>query len=678
MGAGFVIDDKQMQTGEPDHSGAAVSLGLPENAPDITKLREWHTEDARWKLTWSPEAERLEGMVHAYQWTKEQEDELEAQGRKAIKSPHIATVIWSMVGWRSQNKYEIKYLPRGASDQSLAEAKTSCAKFAWDQNSAEYVMGDATLSQYIGPMGWVKVAADYSDPTREPIVIEDVPWREMLWDFRGKKRDGSDWKRCTRERWMALEEAQALYPEHAEALEMWVVTRAQGDDGVNEYGMAYTEQRAGDPVGPVSSWPADRYLFANRKEIRLVETWYRCKEKGHYIQLPDGRNVVFDPKSQDHQYALMEGAMVRPGIINKVYTATFTGDLLLEHMPSPYDHGMFPYVPVWGLVDQKGIPYGITRLIEDEQLIINWSTSKLLWVAASRQAYIGPSADVDDVAENLAKPDGLIRRNEPGEVEIIPQGDMASLNANLLQNALNNMRQIAGSNEEMRGETSNAKSGRAILARQDAALRQQGRFLDNEQRAMQQIGRILASLMDQVYSSEKIIRITEGNGKDAQVAINVEDPFRREQLEQAGLKVYGPIAQGEYDCIVSTAPLSTSQLEAQHEGMTQMMQGLDPQVRVALLDLWVDTGSWPNKEEWVQRIKQLQQQMMGPPEPSPEQQQAMQMQQQMEMAKGQADVQKSQASAQKAEADAFKAMTEAQTMAMYGGPPQQQFVGEDL
>jgi hypothetical protein len=300
-----------------------------------------------------------------------------------------------------------------------------------------------------------------------------------------------------------------------------------------------------------------------------------------------------------------------------------------------------------------------------------------MWIGASRQAFIGPTADAGDVAENLAKPDGLIRRTEQGEVEIIPQADMAGLNANLLQNALNNMREIAGSTEEMRGQASNAKSGRAILARQDAALRQQGRFMDNEQRAMVQIGQILASLMDQVYTTEKILRITESNGKDAQVAVNVQDPFRREQLQAAGIKVYGPITQGEYDCVVSTAPLSTTQMESQFESLTQLMSGLDPQVRVALLDLWVDAGPWPNKDEMVARIQQLQQQMMGSPQPSPEQQQAMQAQQQMEMAKGQADVQKSQANAQKAEADAFKAMTEAQSMAAYGGY-QSEMGGVDL
>jgi hypothetical protein len=231
------------------------------------------------------------------------------------------------------------------------------------------------------------------------------------------------------------------------------------------------------------------------------------------------------------------------------------------------------------------------------------------------------------------------------------------------------MREIAGSTEEMRGQASNAKSGRAILARQDAALRQQGRFMDNEQRAMVQIGQILGSLMDQVYTTEKILRITEGNGKDAQVAVNVQDPFRREQLEAAGLKVYGPITQGEYDCVVSTAPLSTTQMEAQFESLTQLMSGLDPQVRVALLDLWVDAGPWPNKDEMVQRIQEVQQMMKGPPPPSPEQQQAMQQAQALEMAAGQAQVQKDQAQAQKYEAEAVETMTQAQMQAMGGYMP---------
>lgn len=614
----MAIDTQTEQAQEPSLDGIAVSFPTHTKGgtklPELEQLRKWHTECARWRMTWLAEAERLEGLVHAYQWTREQEQELEAQGRKAIRSPHIAKVIWSMVGWRSQNKYEIKYLPRGGSDSGVAEARTAVAKFIFDQNSAEYCIGDACLSQYIGPMGWVKVSIDETDPTIEPNRIEDVPWRQMGWDFRGKKLDGSDWKYQTRERWMALDDAQQLYPEFADRLSQMVTTRKEGDDSVNEYGMSYTEQRAGDPVGPVSTWPADRYVYAAREEVRLVEIWYRIKEKGHYLQLPDGRNVVFDPQSQQHQYAAMSGGIVRPGTINCVYTATFCGDILLEHMASPYDHGQFPYIPVWGLIDQKGIPYGIARLIEDEQLVINWSTSKLLWVAGSRQAYVGPGADLEAVAENLAKPDGLVPRNTKDDVEIIPQGDMTAINESLLQNALNNMREIGGSTAEARGQESNAHSGRAILARQDAAMRQQGRFMDNEQRAMAQIGTQLASNMDKTYTAEKIVRITENNGNAAQVAVNVEDPFRREMLQQGGVKVYGPIAQGEYDCVVTSEPLSTTQREAMHDGLTQMLGGLDPETRFLLLDMWVDGSSFPNKEEMVQRIQQLQKQRMNPPQ----------------------------------------------------------------
>lgn len=582
--------------------------------PTINQLQTWARTDLQAHNAWRPEAERLEGMIHAYQWTDEEKAGLEKQGRKAFRSPHSAKVIWSMVGWQAQNKSEIKYLPRGGSDEGIATARTQVAKYWWDANQAEYAQSDIRLQQYVGPLGWWHVCVQQDDPNREPVVIESIPWREMLWDASARKLDLSDAKRITRNRWVPLEEAIELYPEHEAYLRSMAQMVKSGMANTNEWGMEYIIERVGDAVGPVTSW--DQTTFSGVQEVRLVQTISVHKRKGHYIELPDGRNVVFNPKNVEHQLGVMQGAMVRPGKVTTFVTSTFCGDQILEQMADPYGVPMFPFIPQWGLIDQRGIPYGITRLIEDEQTVINWSTSKLLWIAGSRQAFVSPEADMEGVAENLAKPDGLVPRRSPDEVQIIPQSDMAGLNANLYQNALNNIKEIAGSPDEMRGQESTAKSGVAIQARQSAALAQQGRFLDNERRALALVGQYLSALMDngQVISTEKILRITEGNGKLSQVAVNVEDPMRREQLEQYGIKTYGAIAQGNYDCVVTTGPVSETERQAQSQNLTQMLSGMDPMVRLALLDLWVDSGDWQNKDEIVKRIQQIQQTQFGQPQ----------------------------------------------------------------
>jgi Phage P22-like portal protein len=575
----------------------------------------YHREGVGWRSSWMPQAEEAEAMFHNRPWKPEEAEELKDQEREPLRFTHARKVVEAMVGFRTQNKYEIAYEPRGDSDTVIADIRTQLARYVWGANQAEYEVGDACLDQYIVGLGWVKTGVQEEDPSEERTHIEHVPWREMFVDPRGRKLNLSDRRYCGRERWMAVDDACALHPEHDAAIRAYATTMRERNGGV-----------AHERVAPADSYrrgeqPA--YFTQETNEVRLVELQYRTSERGHWIAYPDGRTEVFDAKNPQHQYIHLASQVmpklgqpkVVPGQVKKVMFVTFVGDVILEHGPSPYKHTRFQWVPFWGWVDDRGHPYGVMEALKDPQRLINWSYSKLQWIAAAQHVIIqkGSGVDKDELRENAARPDAVIEYTGNLPPQYVTFADKAQLSGSLLEAGINDLQQLGGSPDEMRGQESNAKSGKAILARQDAAIRQQGRYLDNEQRALVMMGEILGSIFDQDFADEKVFRITEVNGTKQLAAINVTDPLRRAELEQKGWRVVGDITQGRYDSTAVGAPLSPSHRQAMLQELDSIMETLPPEAQLMLLDLRLRLLDIPWKDEMAERIKVIQQAVLGPP-----------------------------------------------------------------
>jgi hypothetical protein len=608
----------------------------------LRRLHGWYRNAVGYRRTFATETETDEKYAHNKQWTAEEINTLKETGREPITLPHITKVIWSMLGFRAQNKYEVKYSPRGASDVGLADARTQLAKYVWDQNHAEFRATKATTSQYICGIGWLFVGYQYDDPQNEPIKIADVNWSEMAWDPRSVEDDFSDAEFINREKWLTLDTAKRLYPEHADHLDAYARSRSYQSETFNAYGFEAHDVIPGDQYGSVATWQDRQFYRGDTQEVRVVECWYRVKESGHYIKFPDGTVEVFNRFDQKHQLAGMLGARVMPGTINRVKFATFCGDLLLEEGDSPYEHGYFPYVPYWGIRDERGRPYGMVRLLRDAQKVTNWGLSKVLWTAQSGdKPIIGPDEDVEDVRENVARPDGILREKQPNGIRFATglNSNIVNFNQLIIQMGMEAMEQIGGSPAEMRGDESNAKSGRAIIARQEAAVRQQMVFLDQEKRSLTQIGEMLSSMFDQSYTDEKVLRITEPDGRTGHVAINVQDPLRRQQLAQMGLTVYGDVSQDRYDVTVEATAMTSTRRQAFAEEFGQIMSTLPPQYITALLPGYIRSLDAPNAEAMATTVEQVNEQ----------QQQAMQAQAQAEDQRMQAQMMGDQAKAMDAE-----------------------------
>lgn len=578
----------------------------------LAQLKAWHREGTEHFLTYKEFAEEAEKAVEGDQWSEAELADLRKKGRVNLVFNHIAKNVYAVYGYRAENKSELEYLPKEQSDTEEAEIYTQVAKHFWDACLAEYELEHIKLSQYIVGLGWAYCGYERENPSKEPFKLERTPWREMRYDPKGQRLDTLDWRYCSRERWFELSDAQARFPKHAKVLEEYAERgRYLGEEHTSH-------DVGGDPYSPANT--EEMTYLSERREVRIIETWYRQKKAGLYVKTPTGWEV-FDAHNVDHQLAtIIDPKALELGMVDCVYFATWCGATKLEEGPSDYDHPYFPYVPMWGIRDHKGRPQGAVQAQLDPQKSHNWAMSKLLWQAASN-AWLVPDGTIEDratFAANAARPDAIIDwiPQEHGHApQRLNHGEAAALAGELADRALKDLSEIGGSPEAFRGQSSNESSGRAIARRQEGALRQQGLYFAEEQRAMYQIGVMWRSMIAAKVTSEKIIRIVQPNGTTAFAAVNVEDPLRRAELEQQGYRVFGSVTRLNYDTKVVVSPLSATIREKQAAEQAMLNEMLSPDQLAGVSDIRVLATNIKDKEKIAERLAEMRQPQMPPGAP---------------------------------------------------------------
>jgi hypothetical protein len=197
------------------------------------------------------------------------------------------------------------------------------------------------------------------------------------------------------------------------------------------------------------------------------------------------------------------------------------------------------------------------------------------------------------------------------------------------------MKAIMGLFDASLGAKSNETSGRAILARQREGDVSSFHFIDNLSRSIRHAGRVIIDLIPHVYSTQRMIRIMGVDGEPQNVPVNQPVMMRPQQPGQPQMPPQ-PLPQGvqvgtdgmpmdpqlramarvfdltvgKYDVTVETGPSFTTQRE---EAASQMMELLRvyPQAAPVIGDILAENLDWPGADEIADRLKQLQQHMLG-------------------------------------------------------------------
>jgi hypothetical protein len=565
------------------------------------------------------------------QWTPDEQAEIRRRGQNPVVFNEIKPTINWLIGTERRMRRDFKVLARNSSAPEAsddAETKTKLLKYLDDVNRAPFHRSQAFDDAMKAGMGWMEVGIT-ADPEDEPIYIKSESWRNMLHDSLNPDRDINQGRYVFRFREIDLDIAKGYFPDKEDELEKAANADADGSQWSNGWPVAGMLGSATVPAKWIQ-YDTSNYLSNPRKRVLLIECW--CME-------PTKETTgAAKGSSQDR---------VRMQMHVSIMTEF---DTILE-AKSPYRHNKFPFVPVWAYRRKKdGLPYGPIRSVRGPQDNFNKAMSKSQFLLSANQMRVEKSAidnesmTQEELRDEAAAPDGLLVFADGAlsgnKVQVREHMDVGQGHLALADRASTAIRSISGITGENRSMDTTAKSGKAIIAKQEQGSMLTAEFFDNMLLAHQMEGELSLANIEQFYNDEKTFSVTGDRFKLDYTTINKRDPVTGE--------VTNDVTRHKAQFVIGEAPWRQSMAEAAFESAMNMLAQLAPmapQVVVSILDLVFEWSDLPNKQTILQRIRQVTG-MSDPDKGDTPEQQAKKQQDaaiaqkkfELEMAKLQADV----------------------------------------
>jgi hypothetical protein len=380
-------------------------------------------------------------------------------------------------------------------------------------------------------------------------------------------------------------------------------------------------------------------MWMSQETVRIAEYFYIEHQKKKLNLYPDNI-TAFEGSPQDKQLKAMFGKPLksRTSEHRQVKWLKTNGFEVLEERD--WAGKWIPVIRVVGNefeVDGQLYISGLVRNAKDAQRMYNyWVSQEAEMLALAPKApFIGyggqfegyetnwktantnnwPYLEVNpDVTDGNGSPLPLPERAQP------PMAQTGLIQAKV--GAGEDIKATTGQYDSSIGATSNERTGRAILARQNQGDTSTYHYVDNLARAVRYTTRQLVDLIPKIYDTERVARIVGLDGEVDMVKINpnqpepvrvIKDPITGLDIE----KIYNP-SIGVYDVVVTTGPSYATKRQEAMEAMQMILQ-TNPQLWGVAGDLFIKNMDWPGAQEMAARFaKTLDPKVLDNTDESPE------------------------------------------------------------
>ena len=309
--------------------------------------------------------------------------------------------------------------------------------------------------------------------------------------------------------------------------------------------------------------------------------------------------------------------------------------------------------------------------IDTQKLLNYWETSGAEVVAlAPKNPWVGTakmfegyendyaSANVENFPYLKYNVDPEAPQLKP-ERQGMPQAPMAIFQQS--QRCMDNIKAVIGMYGSDVGESDSAQTGKAIMQRQRPGDIATFVFQDNLARSIKLSGIVLNDMLNEVYDTERDVRVRGNDGTEAFVPINttldkaikkiqgdttkfgaMNLPKLQEEVIQHGRYAkFNHLGSGRYDIVIATGPSYATARQESQQNLLTLVQAMPQQMGIAA-DLVVKNMDFKDAEEMARRLERaLPQGMVKPrpgepppePLPPPPQVQLMQAKSQIEQSK---------------------------------------------
>ena len=622
-------------------TGGGAGVDAPEQYWTIDKCKKAYSQYIANKSQEIEEQKNARRYYHGVHWTSEQVRELNKRKQPIVTFNRIARKLNGVVGLIERLKQDPKCYPRTPQNADGAELGTAVIRYAldsenWDAKSPEVAL-DAAVEGFAGiSISLVEnergreeqeipgqpdrddstggAAPMYKDdpdggvggggstamggPPRRPgighngapqqpdyeVNFEPIEADSFFYDPRSYRPDFSDARYMGEAKWLDLETAQELFPDHAEDL------AASVEDST------YLSTNP-DRESKFFAFDGGKHL------IRLVDIWYQYKGQWCWsmftgsMVLDSGTSYLFDEKGK---------------------TAC-------------------RYVMFSCNVDHDGDRYGFVRNMKSAQDEYNARRSRALFTANSRRLIMsqGSVADIERVRQEWARPDGVVVTNARTPDEGIKADDQAfdfTGQMKLMENAIQELDNY-GPSQALVGDMQN-QSGRAIQLLQQAGMAELGPYILGYKGWKIRVYRALFNAIQRYWTAERWVRVTDSQGVAQFIQINGQqkDPYGNPMINpMTGQPIMvNMIGELDVDIIMDEGQDTINAQQDVYETLSNIMPSIAPMLKPAeasaAVSILVDASSLSAsaKKAWRDATQQ---------QPDPAQEQAKQIALQGEAAK---------------------------------------------
>jgi len=550
----------------------------PGSLEDLHKnLVQWFEDSEFASREEREDADRSRLYYDGYQWTKTEKDALAKRGQPEITINKIHDKVAMLCGLERKARTDPKAFPRTPTEEDRADAATQALRYLADNNDYPIVRSNVFEEMLVEGYGGAELTLVPDGKGGADIRITHVSWDRLFYDPHSRKADFSDARYKGIVIWMDREQALELYPHAADVIEQAFATN--GALAFNNY--------ADKPENAI--WSDNR-----RTRVRVVQI--------HWV-------------SQ-----------------GQWWQATYTkGGMLDDPVASPWKdrHGESTcgIILQSAYIDRENRRYGMVRNLISLQDEINKRRSKALHLLSVHQAITekGAVKDIDETRATLARPDGVIEVSPGMRFEIIPGGEMATGQFQLLQHATAEM-QLSGPNAAMSGTDPRELSGRAVLAQQAGGAVQNEPLADALRWWSRRVYETAWMAVRQYWTGERWLRVTDALGELRWVGLNRPvtvadkladmDPQQRAMMmQQMQLAPDDPRLQQIIDIENDVTDLDVDITIAEgidvpamaQENFQTLVQLAGMQPGLIPGDVLIAASSLRDKEQLLQRMKEHQQ-----------------------------------------------------------------------
>lgn len=591
------------------------------------------------------------------QWLPDEAAAVRARGQNPVVFNEVKPLVDFMLGTERRSRVDFSVMNRSdASEEAWQDAqnKQALLKFIDDLNRTQFVRSDAADDQFKAGLGWLEIGVR-ADPTDYPIYKRRESWRNMLYDSLGTSRICEDWRYQFRFREVDFDIAEAMLTDRSKVdlLRRSIITADSRAhlDWLNS-GSSLTQFGMTDTVGTVGKWTtydAEAWLHNPRERVLLIECW----------------------STEPYRDTTGQGAGLEDRILMRKRCSVMTEHDTLFESWSPYNHDMFPFIPLWCYRRKKdGAPYGMIRQQRGPQDSLNKHMSKAQFRISTRQVWKEVGAlddavmDDDEFEDAVGDPSAVITLARGalsgGKVDVKEGMALAQSDIQLAERFALSIRNGAGVSQEDRGQDPANVSGKARAIRQEQGSRMTAEPFDNLLLARQIEGEITLSLAEQ-YHTDALTFPAVGDGRAQYISVNQPDPS-----DPSGQTKLNDIAARKAAFVIGEAPWQQGMAEAAFEAAMEMMGQLAsvaPNVVVSILDIVFEMHpTLPKKATILKRIRSV----TGAEDPAQgesaeataakqRKEQQAQLEYQAQMAQMQAAIKEAQAKGEKLDAEAMGA-----------------------